>query len=449
MFILQNTIRTTGDKAISEDDLEILYLGYTYSASNSKELGEGVTCAMQTQRRPSSNMLKRLLTIFSLKNLQICDVNEEELQLLSKHNLEVLKVNRSSAVDFNEVLTMVSKSRTLKLLDLSHIILSQHPSLENPETSPSNVARLISILERNHPPLTGLYLPDCAIMHRQIPGAKESIQLLHALPSRITHLDLSFNPIGKKGVTVLAGKIAQGSLHLTELNLAQCGIDEDGGAGAIKLIEALNTSLQTISKLNLSWNPISDTLASSLAKLLQNSSSTLTNLTLCNCCTSPQSTSGAVIASALCSNTTLRILEMSHSTMSWSLETLAAVLQHNVGLTHLILQGFQIRVKHPQQLLNYLCLNMKSKLEVLDIRNKPNQVTSDIPEDVCRSYKPNSLRKLLYDTVTNNKETMRSVTYCHAVIWRNQAFVRKTTEEACSEAYNPQRYSNNVVLHNR
>ena len=423
-----------GDKAISEYDLELLSLGYTYSASNSKELGEGVTCAMQTQRRPTSNMLRQLLTIFSLKNLQIHHVNEEELQLLSKHNLEVLKVNRSCAVYFNEVLTMVSKSSTLKLLDLSHIILSQQPLLENPDTLPSNVARLISILERNQPPLTGLHLPDCAIMHRQIPGATESIQLLHALPSRITHLDLSLNPIGKKGVTVLARKIAQGHLRLMELNLAQCGIDEDGGAGAVELIEALNTSLQTISKLNLSWNFISDTLASSLAKLLQNSSSTLTDLTLCNCCTPPQSGAVMTITSALCSNTTLRTLEMSHSTISWSLETLAAVLQHNVGLTHLILQGFQIQVKDPQQLLNYLCLNTKSKLEVLDVRHKPNQVTSDISEDVCRSYKPNSLRKLLYDTVTNNKETMRSVTYCHAVIWRNQAFIRKTTEEACSES---------------
>ena len=425
-----------GDKAISEYDLELLSLGYTYSASNSKELGEGVTCAMQTQRRPTSNMLRQLLTIFSLKNLQIHHVNEEELQLLSKHNLEVLKVNRSCAVDFNEVLTMVSKSSTLKLLDLSHIILSQHPSLENPDTSPSNVARLISILEQNQPPLTGLYLHDCAIMHQQIAGAKESIQLLHALPSRITHLDLSFNPIGKKGVTVLAGKIAQGSLHLTELNLARCGIDEDGGAGAVELIEALNTSVQTISKLNLSWNPIGDTLASSLAKLLQNSSSTLTDLTLYNCYTPPQSGAVMTITSALRSNTTLRTLEMSHS--RWNAGMLADLLQHNVGLAHLILHHCHIRVKDPEQLLNYLCLNTKSKLEVLDVRHKPNQVTSDIPEDLCRSYKPNSLRKLLYDTVTNNKETMRSVTYCHAVIWRNQAFVRKTTEKVGSGAYYPQ-----------
>ena len=365
-------------------------------------------------------LIRSLPTCLSFIEFNSIKIDLAECQLLSKYletsqTIEILKVCRCHfnntgineflhesiliqgvyAYDSSEFLELcdgIKKNRSLKYLDMSWNMMSVE-----------SFTCLASMLSHNQPPLTGLRLKDCGITTQ---GAVEMFQSLSDT-SNITRLDLSVNPsIGSEGIIALAGKIAQVSLHLTSLNLSGCGIGEDAAA---ELVHVLNNT--RITTLNLSRNSVGDSVVTGLVRLLDNSNSLLSRLELVKCSITPQG--GTEIAQAMCSNTTLKKLDLSENELS--MDVLATILQHNPGLTDLHVYCCRIKIQSAEHILKLLCSNGSSQLRRLDIAgdvdselkfwnihtSEENQERCDFSKELILKYNPKPLEEVFYGNHMN------------------------------------------------
>ena len=424
-----------GGSLPSEADLYHLTLGYKAGCSN------GTSIVALSKGRTGDSILQSLWTVFSFKCAEIVDMDANDLDALSNimpttQCPEALKVYRSFGVDIQDVLKLVSISTNLEYLDLSLF----------PFTS-SSVTCLATILSQNQPRLSGLYLQGCEI------NTHSAVELSRSLSdaSSLTLLDLSDNEIGNEGVLSLAKKISEGSMQLLDLRLSACGIDEDG---AVCLVEALHsTERPTISKLDLSHNPLTNKSAAvftHIAKLLEHTSTSLTDLKLVHN-TYPSLSNSlmlvdeqvlhtnyirgcAQLAQALCNSTTLKELDLSWNKVN--MDTLATILQHNSSLTYLKLLDCDIQIRNLEQLLEYVCSNKKSKLKVLNLRRNP--ITTDVSQGFVQSLRPRALLVLLYDTISNDLECLLSTTEEHTLVWRNQTFEGKSSSKVSVAQFKPE-----------
>ena len=196
-----------------------------------------------------------------------------------------------------------------------------------------NLSQCFDCTEKNTP------FPESANVHVEMIGPEGGSALAKALrfSCTLTYLDPQYNNIGDSGAAAL-GEALRTNTTLKELYLKDNKIGEIGS-------EALGKGLQsnrTLTHLNLDCNlDIGDSGASAIAKALQSSGSKLTWLDLSF---NKISSSGATsISEALCVNSSLTHLGLgSNKINSSGASTIANSLQSNRTLIHLNLGGNEI-----------------------------------------------------------------------------------------------------------
>ena len=274
--------------------------------------------------------------------------------LKSSHSLQRLGQNNLSSECVASIITGLSHNSSL-----THLVISDS------HFSMANVDSLASVLkDHSKCTLTVLYLEDCHI------SSEGAVELAAALCKNTTIEDLNLdrNPIGEhvEGATAVA-KILVENKALTELDLRDCHISSEG---AVELAAALckNTTLK---HLDLSRNPIGEHVegATAVAKMLLENKA-LTKLDLRDCHISSE---GAVeLAAALCTNTTIEDLDLSHNPIGEHVEgatAVAKILVENKALTELDLQDCHISSEGAVELAAALCTN--TTIEDLDLSHNP------------------------------------------------------------------------------
>ena len=201
-----------------------------------------------------------------------------------------------------------------------------------------------------------------------------AVKLAAALCKNTTlkHLYLSHNPIGEhvEGATAVAKMLVENKT-LTKLYLEDFHISSEG---TVELIAALckNTTLQL---LDMSHNPIGEHVggATAVAKMLVENK-TLTSLDLQDCHISSQ---GAVeLAAALCKNSTLNYLGMNRNPIGVEgASSMSDMLQHNTSLEELHLRDDSVGEEGVHQLINSLKHNQTLRQLLLPWKYKSE--TSD------------------------------------------------------------------------
>ena len=237
----------------------------------------------------------------------------------------------TATLKFNSVLTYLDLSQNLGG-DSFAVALSK--ALEsNCALKYLNLCQWFDCTEKNTP------FPESANVHVEMIGPEGGSALAKALRLNctLTYLDLQYNNISDSGAAAL-GEVLRTNTTLKELYLKDNRIGEIGS-------EALGKGLQsnrTLTHLNLEFNlDIGDSGASAIAKALQSSGSKLTWLDLSF---NKISSSGATsISEALCVNSSLTHLGLgSNKINSSGASTIANSLQSNRTLIHLNLGGNEI-----------------------------------------------------------------------------------------------------------
>ena len=188
----------------------------------------------------------------------------------------------------------------------------------------------------------------------------------------LKHLDLSSNPIGEhvEGVTAVA-KLLVENKTLTKLDLLGCHINSEG---AVELAAALCKNT-TLNDLNVSHNPIGEHVegVTGVARmLLENKALTLLGLQNCHI-----SSEGAVeLAAALCKNSTLKHLNLDRNPIGVEgASSMSDMLQHNTSLEYLYLRDDSVGEEGVHQLINSLKHNQTLRKLWLPVKYKSE--TSD------------------------------------------------------------------------
>ena len=236
---------------------------------------------------------------------------------------------------------------------------------------------------------TGIGEPDCEAVCELLKSS-HSLQHLHihlnnlssesvasiitglSHNSSLTFLQISNSHFSMANVDSLASVLKDHSkCTLTELYLRDCHISSEGG---VKLAAALcmNTTLE---RLDLSHNPIGEHVegATAVAKILADNK-TLTELYLQDCHISSE---GAVkLAAALCKNLTLKHLYLDRNPIGVEgASSMSDMLQHNTSLEHLHLRDNSVGEEGVHQLINSLKHNQT--LSTLWLPEKYKSETSD------------------------------------------------------------------------
>jgi len=346
----------------------------------------------------------RVLTHLSLENVWICDKGTEVLAefLQTNRALTHLNLRRGmifdpgafelvNALQSNCTLTHLSLpenwislfgacalAECLKLgsvltyLDLSQnlggdtvaIVLSK--ALEsNCSLKYLNLSQCFGCTDKNTPFL------ECDNVHVEMIGPVGGSALAEALRFNctLTYLDLQYNNISNTGAAAL-GEVLRTNTTLKELYLKDNKIGETGS-------EALGQALQsnhTLTHLNLNFNnDIGDSGAAAIAKALQISGSNLTRLDLSF---NKISSSGATsISEALCVNSSLTHLGLWRNKINSSgAATIANSLQSNHTLIHLDLRSNDIGDSGAKEFAHAL-KNHNNTLVYLDLSDN-NSISS-------------------------------------------------------------------------
>ena len=311
----------------------------------------------------------RVLTHLNLERVWICDLGTQVLadfleinQALTHLNLRHAMVFDSGAIalanalQLNHTLTHLSlpenwigfvgacalaasllSNSGLIYLDLSQnlggdsvaVVLSK-ALVSNCVLKFLNMSQWFDCTEKSTP------FPDSANVHVEMIGPEGGSALAEALRFNctLTYLDLQYNNIGDRGAAAL-GEVLRTNTTLKELYLAANKIGETGS-------EALGKGLQsnrTLTHLNLHFNHcIGDSGAAAIAKALQIRGTKLTRLDLGF---NKISSSGATsISEALCVNSCLTHLGLRCNKINSSgAATIAKSLQSNRTLIHLDLRS--------------------------------------------------------------------------------------------------------------
>ena len=207
--------------------------------------------------------------------------------------------------------------------------------------------------------------PDSADVHVEMIGPEGGSALAKALRFNcaLTYLDLQYNNIGNTGAAAL-GEVLRTNTTLKELYLTDNKIGETGS-------EALGKGLQsnrTLTHLNLNFNScIGDSGAAAIAKALQIRGTKLTRLDLGY---NKISSSGATsISEALCVNSSLTHLGLRRNKINSSgAATIAKSLQSNRTLIHLDLRSNEIGDSGAKEFAHAL-RNHNNTLGFLDLDN--------------------------------------------------------------------------------
>ena len=179
----------------------------------------------------------------------------------------------------------------------------QHTSVSvDVKTSVDDVISAVSVL-------ANLGLHFTVIRLRKSIDGNLACQLADALHNTTTLKTLELyvsHPDGTKGATGI-GKLVHNNKSLEKVNVSCCKID---GKGVHHLVQALRENT-TVTKLNLSGNPIGTNGALALAKVVHNKS--LQNFDMSNCNIDSEGLYACHLAQSFCENTTLKELDLSHN----------------------------------------------------------------------------------------------------------------------------------------
>ena len=236
---------------------------------------------------------------------------------------------------------------------------------------------------------TGIGEPDCEALCELL-RSSHSLQHLHidqnnlssesvaniitglSHNSSLTYLVISNSHFSMANVDSLASVLKDDSkCTLTKLNLWDCHISSEG---AVKLAAALCKN-STLKHLDLSHNPIGEHVegVTAVAKLLVENKT----LTWLNLRDSHISSGGAVeLAAALCKKSTLKHLYLDRNPIGVvGASSMSDMLQHNTSLEYLHLRDVSVREEGVHQLINSLKHNQT--LSDLYLPEKYKSETSD------------------------------------------------------------------------
>ena len=288
--------------------------------------------------------INQALTHLNLRHAMIYDIGaillSDALQSNSKLTHLSLPENWISVAGAFALAATLKSNSVLTYLDLSQNLggdsfaVALSKALEsNCALKYLNLCQWFDCTEKNTP------FPESANVHVEMIGPEGGSALAKALRFNctLTYLDLQYNNIGDSGAAAL-GEALRTNTTLKELYLKDNKIGEIGS-------EALGKGLQsnrTLTHLNLDFNhDIGDSGASAIAKALQSRGSKLTWLDLSF---NKISSSGATsISEALCVNSSLTHLGLgSNKINSSGAATIAKSLQSNRTLIYLNLGGNEI-----------------------------------------------------------------------------------------------------------
>ena len=338
----------------------------------------------------------RVLTHLNLEHVYICDGGTEVLAEFLQTNRALTHLNLRDAMIFdygafalgnalqsNCTLTHLSlpenwiscvgafaltasleSNSVLIYLDLSQNLGGDFVALSLSKAVESNCAlKYLNLSQCIDCTENGTPFPDSANVHVEMIGSEGASGLAKALPFNctLTYLDLQYNNVGDSGAAAL-GEALQTNTTLKELYLKDNKIGEIGS-------EALGKGLQsnhTLTHLNLDFNhDIGDSGAAAIARALQSRRSQLTRLDLgFNKINSSGATS---LSEALCVNSSLTHLGLwSNKINSSGAATIAKSLQSNRTLIHLDLKSNEIGDSGAKELAHVLN-NHNNTLVYLDL----------------------------------------------------------------------------------